>query len=129
MVQTNSDGCTHIHRTKIVTTMSRLPTRELNKNDSNSTPMISTGQGQPLQKFTYQLSVNIFIGLLFCNYFSQFQLNFSYAASRQRGKIELTTDANFDYTDSIAIMETSITILSLLWHTIAILSDSLINGS
>ena len=45
------------------------------------------------------------------------------------GKIELTTDANFDYTDSIAIMETSITILSLLWHTIAILSDSLINGS
>lgn len=38
------------------------------------------------------------------------------------GKIELTTDANFDYTDSIAIMETTIMILSLLWHTIAILS-------
>ena len=32
MVRTNSDGRTHIHRTKIVTTMSRLPASGLDKN-------------------------------------------------------------------------------------------------
>ena len=34
----------------------------------------------------------------------------------------LTIDANFDYRDSIAIVEITITILSLSWHTITILS-------
>ena len=39
MVQTNPDGRTHIHRTKIVTTMSRLPAEGLeNKNVSRGPP-------------------------------------------------------------------------------------------
>ena len=37
-------------------------------------------------------------------------------------RIGLTIDANFDYRDSIAIVEITITILSLSWHTITILS-------
>ena len=36
--------------------------------------------------------------------------------------VGLTIDANFDYRDSIAIVEITITILSLSWHTITILS-------
>ena len=34
----------------------------------------------------------------------------------------LTINANFDYHDSITIAETTITILSLSWHTIMIIS-------
>ena len=37
-------------------------------------------------------------------------------------KLGLTIDANFYYRDSIAIVEITITILSLSWHTITILS-------
>ena len=37
-------------------------------------------------------------------------------------EIGLTIDTNFDYHDSITITETTITILSLSWHSIMILS-------
>ena len=36
--------------------------------------------------------------------------------------VGVTIDAHFDYHDSITITETTITILSLSWHTIMILS-------
>ena len=36
--------------------------------------------------------------------------------------VGLTIDANFDYRDNIAIVEITITILSLSWHTITMLS-------
>ena len=37
--------------------------------------------------------------------------------------VGLTIDANFDNHDSITIVETTITILSLSWHTVMILSQ------
>ena len=41
--------------------------------------------------------------------------------------VGVTIDAHFDYHDSITITETTITILSLSWHTIMILSGFLNN--